>query len=47
MGHSKLSSFCVGFTKAKCTIIEECFDRNCGARDMDWEVAKHFSNLFN
>jgi heat shock protein 4 len=46
MGHSKLSAFCAGFSKAKCTIIDETYDRNCGARDFDWEVARHLSESF-
>jgi len=46
MGHSKLNAFCAGFTKEKCVIIEEVYDRNLGARDLDWAIAEHFAKGF-
>jgi len=46
MGHSKLSAFCAAVSKDKCSIVGESFDRNCGARDLDWAVAELLAKKF-
>mmetsp|Transcript_27353 Transcript_27353/g.49228 ORF Transcript_27353/g.49228 Transcript_27353/m.49228 type:complete len:785 (+) Transcript_27353:2734-5088(+) len=46
MGHSKISVAIAEFSTSKLQMLGKAFDRNLGARDFDWNFAKHIAANF-